>query len=81
MILPRSFRPFLVRRPFLPLGRSRRGMGTVEVVLIVAVLMTIALLFRSTLVGYARDLMKAVFGDHAVLTDVEEVPSLAAPLP
>jgi len=56
-------------------------MGTVEVVLIVAVLMTIALLFRSTLVGYARDLMKAVFGDHAVLTDVEEVPSLAAPLP
>lgn len=37
------------------------GMGVVEIVMIIAALMCIALLFRKQIVDFAKDLMKAVF--------------------
>lgn len=48
---------------------SRRGLGTVEVVIVIAVLIGIALLFRSAITAYARDIIETVFGDSSVVTD------------
>lgn len=61
-----STRPLRFRR-----GKtgSRRGLGTVEVVIVIAVLIGIALLFRSAITAYARDIIESVFGDSSVVTD------------
>lgn len=40
---------------------SRLGFGTLEIVIIIAVLLSIALIFRQTLTGYASDLINSVF--------------------
>lgn len=45
--------------------KSRRGFGTVEIVLIIAVLISLALLFRSSITSYAKNLMTSVFTDNA----------------
>lgn len=42
------------------------GMGTVEIVMIIAALMCIALLFREQVVKFADSLMKAVFADKFI---------------
>lgn len=44
--------------------KSRRGFGTVEIVLIIAVLISLALLFRSSITAYAKNLMTSVFTDN-----------------
>ncbi|OUQ16801.1 hypothetical protein B5E84_11315 [Lachnoclostridium sp. An14] len=38
------------------------GMGTVEIVMIIAALMCVALLFREQIYGFAERTMKVVFG-------------------
>jgi competence protein ComGC len=54
-------------------NRNQKGFGTVEIVLIIAVLISLALLFRSAITSYATSLMVSVFGDQSVLTEsVEE---------
>ena len=45
--------------------QSRRGLGTVEVVIVIAVLITIALIFRGAILAYATDILQSVFGDSA----------------
>ena len=45
---------------------QRRGMGTVEIVIIIAVLVALALIFRTALMGYAENIMDFVFNDGAV---------------
>jgi Tfp pilus assembly protein FimT len=45
---------------------SRRGFGTLEMVIIIAVMLTVAMLFRSTLQQYAQDLIQAVFKDSII---------------
>jgi hypothetical protein len=45
-------------------NRSKRGFGTVEIVLIIAVLISLALLFRSSITSYAQNLMDSVFSDN-----------------
>ncbi|MHB8962439.1 MAG: Flp1 family type IVb pilin [Saccharofermentanales bacterium] len=42
---------------------SRKGFGTVEIVLIIAVLISLALLFRTSITAYAKNLMNTVFND------------------
>ena len=42
------------------------GMGTVELVMIIAALMCVALLFRKQIVKFADDIMKTVFNDKLV---------------
>ena len=42
------------------------GMGTVELVMIIAALMCIALLFRKQIVKFADDIMKTVFDKSVV---------------
>jgi hypothetical protein len=46
-----------------------KGFGTVEIVLIIAVLISLALLFRTAITSYATDLITNVFGDQSIITD------------
>ncbi|HOO61030.1 MAG TPA: Flp1 family type IVb pilin [Bacillota bacterium] len=46
---------------------STHGMGTVEVVIIIAILVSLALIFRTALTGYANSIMDYVFNDENVI--------------
>lgn len=46
--------------------RSRKGMGTVEIVIIIAVLVSLALLFRQGLVSYGDKVMDFCFDDSKI---------------
>ncbi len=46
---------------------SKYGMGTVEIVIIIAVLVALALIFRVALMGYADKIMGYVFNDQNVM--------------
>lgn len=50
--------------------KRRSGFGTLEVVIIIAVLLAVALLFRSTLTAFARNLIQTVLGDQSVISDL-----------
>ncbi len=50
--------------------REEEGMGTVEIVMIIAALMCIALLFREQIVKFATGIMQNVFK-----TDLVDTPS------
>ena len=47
------------------------GLGTVEIVLIIAVLVGIALIFRDALIKFAVNIMKSVFGDDTIINDAK----------
>ncbi len=47
------------------------GMGTVEIVVIVAVLVGIALIFRDAIIKFVTDIMKSAFGDSSIINDVD----------
>ena len=47
--------------------RSTKGMGTVEIVIIIAILVALALIFRTALMGYAEKIMAYVFDDGNVI--------------
>lgn len=49
---------------------TQAGFGTLEVVIILAVLLTVAMLFRTTLKDYAGRLMAATFKD-SILTEID----------
>ncbi len=64
--------PIIKKRRRLPLAeklRSREALGTVEVVLIIAILIAIALIFRKSISNFAKELMEKVF-DHSVIDQV-----------
>jgi len=46
--------------------RNKRGMGTVEIVIIIAVLVALALIFREGLTRYAGNVMQYVFDEGRV---------------
>lgn len=48
--------------------KEEDGMGTVEIVMIIAALMCIALLFREQITKFAGDIMKNVFKTELVET-------------
>ena len=48
-------------------SRSTKGMGTVEIVIIIAILVALALIFRTALMGYAEKIMTHVFNDANVV--------------
>ena len=50
--------------------KSKKGMGTVEVVIIIAILVALALIFRSTLMGFAENIMSSVFNDSNVIGQI-----------
>ncbi len=47
--------------------RTKAGIGTVEVVILIAVLVGIALVFRDQLTDYAKRIMEVVFNDDIVI--------------
>jgi Tfp pilus assembly protein FimT len=49
---------------------SNQGFGTLEMVIIIAVMLTVAMLFRSTLSQYASDLIDTVF-DESIIEELE----------
>ncbi len=49
---------------------SKRGVGTLEVVIIIAVLLTIALIFRQSITDYAKNLMGIVFNEQNAIDDL-----------
>lgn len=51
------------------------GMGTVEIVMIIAALMCIALLFRKQVVQFAKDIMDKVFKKEFVEDPSADVPT------
>ena len=55
---------------FITRKRRRKGFGTLEVVIIIAVLLSIALLFRSALTSYASNLIQVVLGDQSLIDDL-----------
>lgn len=52
--------------------KKRRGFGTLEVVIIIAVLLSVALIFRAALTDYANHLIQTVLGNHNVIDDLAD---------
>lgn len=46
--------------------RAAQGLGTVEIVIIIAVLLSVALLFREQITSFAQELMDKVFDSSIV---------------
>jgi len=46
--------------------KSQRGINTVEIVIILAVLVGLAILFRTQIVSFAKDIMDSIFKDTNV---------------
>lgn len=55
----------LVKKP--DLSGNTKGMGTVEIVIIIAILVALALIFRTALMSYAGSIMDYVFDDGNVV--------------
>ncbi|NLJ94322.1 MAG: hypothetical protein GX326_02330 [Clostridiaceae bacterium] len=49
--------------------KDESGLGTLEIVLIIAVLIAVALIFRQQLTSFANSLIQKVF-DHSVIDSV-----------
>lgn len=49
---------------------KRNGIGTLEVVIIIAVLLAVALIFRGSITAYAKNLMGIVFNEQNVIDDL-----------
>lgn len=47
------------------------GLGTVEIVVIIAVLVGIALIFRDAIIKFVTNIMKSVFADDSITKDVD----------
>ncbi len=50
--------------------KEEDGLGTVEIVVIIAVLVGIALIFRDAIIKFVTDIMKSVFADDTITKDV-----------
>jgi len=50
---------------------NKRGMGTVEVVIIVAVLVGVALIFREAIFGFVNDIIGSIFNDSDIVNKLK----------
>lgn len=51
--------------------REEDGLGTVEIVVIIAVLVGIALIFRDAIIKFVTEIMKSAFADDTITRDVD----------
>lgn len=51
--------------------KEEDGLGTVEIVVIIAVLVGIALIFRDAIIKFVTDIMKSVFADDTITKDID----------
>jgi len=58
-------------RYFKGLMREDEGMGTVEIVIIIAVLVGLALIFRDAILEFATNVMRALFDNDTINSDVD----------
>ena len=49
--------------------KDNKGLGTLEIVLIIAVLVAVALIFRNQLTSFAQNLIDKVF-DHSIINGI-----------
>lgn len=52
---------------------KNKGLGTVEIVIIIAVLVGLALIFRDAIVTFAKRIMDAVFSGNEVIDSIENI--------
>jgi hypothetical protein len=57
-------------KKFVTVFKNEDGLGTVEIVIIIAVLVGIALIFRDALINFATQIMKNVFGEESIINDL-----------
>jgi len=50
---------------------SEEGMGTVEIVIIIAVLVGLALILRDAILEFATNIMEALFSNDQINSDVD----------
>jgi len=50
--------------------KEEDGLGTVEIVVLIAVLVGIALIFRDAIITFVTNIMKSVFADESIINDV-----------
>lgn len=60
----------MVRKTVKDFWKEEDGLGTVEIVVIIAVLVGIALIFRDAIINFVVGIMKSVFGDDSIIQDV-----------
>jgi Flp pilus assembly pilin Flp len=53
--------------------KEEDGLGTVEIVVIIAVLVGIALIFRDAIIKFVTDIMKSVFADDSITNDINSI--------
>jgi hypothetical protein len=66
--------PRTAPKPVSALGRwvkDQHGMGTLEVVILIAVLIAIALIFNSAMRKFSNNLFKEVFDDRSVIDRID----------
>ncbi len=50
---------------------SEKGMGTVEIVIIVAVLVGVALIFREAILNFVTDMIDSIFNDTEIIDKIK----------
>jgi len=50
---------------------TKRGVGTLEIVIIIAVLLSVALIFRESITAYAKNMMQTVFAEQNAIDDLK----------
>ncbi|MBN2851421.1 MAG: hypothetical protein JXQ23_01645 [Clostridia bacterium] len=51
--------------------KNNSGMGTVEVVIIIAVLVAVALLFREAITNFVKQVIDSVFNDNEIINQLK----------
>ena len=59
------------RNCFRNLWHREEGMGTVEIVIIIAVLVGLALIFRNSILDFSKSVMNALFANDQIKNDVD----------
>ncbi len=52
--------------------KEEDGMGTVEIVVIIAVLVGVALIFRTAIIEFVRNLMNSIFSNDEIVNTVKD---------
>lgn len=50
--------------------REEDGLGTVEIVVLIAVLVGIALIFRDAIIKFVTGIMRSIFADDSITRDI-----------
>ncbi|GAE88794.1 Flp1 family type IVb pilin [Acetivibrio straminisolvens] len=61
--------------------KEEDGLGTVEIVIIVAVLVAIALIFRKAIFGFVDSMVKKIFSDEVQKESTKGLPGSSSPAP